>query len=530
MSKDMAQFMDAYVSEVEEHLENLNFCLLKLENEPENSEIINQLFRSAHTLKSSSAAMGFTKISELAHSMEDVLGRLKNKELKASKEIVNILLRCFDALEDMINKVTKGEKEDLNTTQLVVGLKKIMALKQGENLEINENELGETKKKDSSSKIHFIKVPIERLDKLMNLVGELLITKMRFQQIKIQNKLEVLNEPLNELDHLIDNIQFEVMESRLIPIGQIFTRFPRMVRDIADKEGKKINFDIKGNDIELDRSVLDKLADPLVHILRNAVDHGIESKEQRLKSNKKEEGIIKLLARKEKNAVIIEIEDDGGGFDLEQIKQVAVKRNIVSQDEINRMPENKIMMLPFDPNFSTSKKVTEVSGRGVGLDVVNKMVGELNGTIKIESKKGKSSKFILELPLTLAILKCFLIKVGKETYGIPLTNVSRCVQVQQKKIKTIEGHESFVIDEEDLPLLRLKQMFNMESNDPENLTAVVVEKSGDKAGLVVDKILGEQELIIKPLEKSLRKTKGFSGAAILGDGNVALILDINTLI
>jgi len=534
--EDMSKYLEAFSAEAEEHLQNINDNLLELEKNPESQEIIDQLFRSSHTLKSSSAAMGFMKISELAHSMEDVLGRLKNKELTANTDIIDLLLKSFDALETMVNQVVSGEKENVNTPILISKLKRVLempAMKTEDIEDVEElgkegklkNIEGEESKGLSATEtlktVKFIKVGVERLDKLMNLVGELLISKMKLEQIKTTYKVKGLDESVDELDRLISDVQHEVMQSRLIPIGQIFNRFPRMIRDLSEKENKKINLIMKGEEIELDRSIIDKIGEPLVHLLRNSIDHGIEESK---------DGEIRLIAKKERNAVIIEVEDNGQGFDIEKIKKVALEKGVVNEKQLAGMSDKKIMMIPFHPNFSTAKKVTEVSGRGVGLDVVKTKIEEMNGNVKVESEKGKGTKIILELPLTLAIIQCFLIKIGKEVYGIPLNNVVRTVRINEEDIKTIENHETFILDEEDIPLLRLQNLLKLEYKRGETVVVVIVEKGEDKAGLTVDKIIGQQELIIKPLEKSIKKTKGFSGSTILGDGSVVLIIDVNTLI
>lgn len=530
---DMSEYLDEYVKEAEEHLDNLNSALLGLEKNPDNLELINEMFRSAHTLKSSSAAMGFVKMSELAHKMEDALGRLKNEELKATSHIVDLLLDCFDGLEAMANQVKKGEKEDREIEPLVKELVKLMEIDSSDNFKYEGFEGKDSSIGAAESKtVSYVKVGVESLDKLMNLVGELLISKMRLRQVRTENNSASLNESLGQLDLLIADLQFEVMKIRMVPVGHVFKRFPRMVRDLSEKESKKIDFVMQGEDIELDRTILDKLGEPLVHLLRNAVDHGVELPEDRVKNGKSENGTLKLVAKKDKNTVIIEIIDDGDGFDKERIREVAVSKGMYSEAEMGRMVEKDVLMLPFMPQFSTAKKVTDVSGRGVGLDVVKTKIEGLNGKVSVESKKGGGTKFILELPLTLAIIQCFLVQVGKDYYGIPLANVVRSVRLNVKNIKTITGHETFLFEGEDISLSRFDSLFNFSTNEKtedENLTVVVVETANEKVGLVVNKIIGEQELIIKPLDKSLKNTNGLSGATILGDGSVILILDLNTL-
>ncbi len=545
--EDMSKYLDVYLSEAEEHLENLNSSLLKLEDQPNNKELINSLFRSAHTIKGDSAAMGFQKISKLAHSIEDVLGLFKDQKLIANKRVIDLLFKSFDALEFMIKEVGKGKKESFDIDPLIEKLKLIETFSESKGKTsaespsvcslTNEDHMEGAEGVELAYNPHllktvkFIKVNIELLDKLMNLVGELLIVKMMLEQIRTENHLEILNEPLDRLNHLLSEAQFEVMQARLIEICQVFNRFPRMIRDISKKENKKVNFIIEGGNIKLDRSVIDKLAEPLIHILRNAIDHGIEPPEERKKRGKKEVGTLKLKARKERNTAVIEIEDDGNGFDVAKIKAVAVKKGIISREEAEKLTHKQILMLPFRPNFSTAEKVTDVSGRGVGLDVVKNMIESLNGSVRVESETGKGTKFVLELPLTLAIIQCFLVRVGDQTYGIPLSNVVRVLNIERKRLKQIGDYETFILDEEDIPLLRLSKLLGIIAKEDKNrIKIVLVEKERDQLGLVVDKIIGKRELKIKPLDKTLKRTRYFSGTTILGDGSIALIIDVNSLL
>ncbi|HIE33725.1 MAG TPA: chemotaxis protein CheA, partial [Candidatus Altiarchaeales archaeon] len=343
-------------------------------------------------------------------------------------------------------------------------------------------------------------------------------------------KIKEFEKTIDQLSMLTEDIQYEVTEARMIPIGQVFNRFPRMVRDIAKKEKKKVDFSIEGSNIKLDRTILDKIGEPLIHLLRNAVDHGIETPEGRRKSGKDETGKIKLSARREKNSVIIEVTDDGAGFNPNRIREVAIKKGIINEKEAKSMSRKEIFELPFLPTFSTSEKVTDISGRGVGLDVVKTRIEEMSGSIKMENQTGKGTRFILELPLTLAIIKCLLVCAGENKYAIPLINISRIVKVKSDGIKHMEGNEIFILDQEDIPLFRLRELFNIPLDRRGDIITVIVERSDGKVGLGVDRIVGEQELIIKPVAKALKKIKGIAGATILGDGQPALVLDVATLI
>ncbi len=385
--------------------------------------------------------------------------------------------------------------------------------------------------KTAIKSVQSVRVSIERLDSLMNLVGELIINKIRLMQLATVHKLDVLEETLASLNRLTNELQEEIMASRMVPIEQIFNRFPRMVRDLAKKEGKEIELVLEGGDIELDRTVLDEIGDPLVHILRNCVDHGIESPENRKQAGKNPRGTIRLIARREKNHVVIEATDDGKGMDPQKFRETAVRKGLLTQEEAVKLSDNEAINLSFMPGFSTAEKVTDVSGRGVGMDVVRTKIGSMGGSIKLESAKGTGTKIILKLPLTVAIIHSLMVKVGKDVYAVPITNVVRDLSIKKDQIKTIRGEEVIMIRGEVLPIIRLHKLFGIDTNGSEDLLVVVVERGGSNVGLVVDQVIGQQEVILKNLENHILKgVRGFAGATILGDGNVALILDVGTLL
>lgn len=403
-----------------------------------------------------------------------------------------------------------------------------------------EEETGESrqcssavKRSESVKSIQSVRVNIERLDNLMNLVGELIINKIRLNQLASDLNAKSLDESLANLDRLTNEIQNEVMEARMVPIDQVFSRFPRMVRDLAKSEGKQVNLVIEGKEIELDRTVLDEIGDPLVHLLRNAVDHGIEPTEERIRLGKPEAGFVGLSASRQRNSVIIEVEDDGKGMDPAHLRDIAVKKGIMSREEVDKLSDTDALNLIFVAGFSGAKVVTDVSGRGVGMDAVKAKIEALGGTVKVSSVPGQGSSIKLQLPLTVAIIQSLMVTIAGETYAIPLANVVRDVGIKASDIKTIEGKEVILLRGEVLPLLRLRDVLECpgEAEKKENLIVVVVERMGSNIGFVVDQLLGQQEVIIKTLDnKLLKNTKGFAGATILGDGSVALILDIATMI
>lgn len=379
--------------------------------------------------------------------------------------------------------------------------------------------------------VQTVRVGIERLDSLMDLVGELVINKIRLMQLTSENNFHILEETLASLDRLTNELQEEVIASRMVPMEQIFNRFPRMVRDIAKKEAKEIELIMTGSDIELDRTVQDEVGDPLVHILRNCMDHGIEPPEIRKQQGKNSMGTITLTARREKNYVVIEIEDDGKGMDPEKFREVVVKKGIMTKEEVARLSDTEVLNISYLPGFSTAEKVTEVSGRGVGMDVVKTKIESMGGTVSIESKIGKGTKISLKLPLTVAIIQSQMVQVGKDIYAIPISNVIRGVAIRKDQIKTIRSEEVVIVRGEVVPLVRLHKLFGLDSNCSNGLIVVMVERNGINVGLVVDRLIGKQEIIIKNLDnRFLKGLKGFAGATIMGDGNVALILDVGTLL
>ena len=526
MKEGMQEYMKLYLKEAEELLQSLNSALLEFEKNPGREDLIKEIARCVHTLKSNSASMGFNKIANLSHSVEDALMMLRETKIEASDAIINTLFECFDYLEVSIEKVSNGEEEPDNSA-LLKKLEKIKSrdIKQDEPMGA---ELAE--KPHTIKAVRSIKVDVEVLDKLMDLVGELLITTMRFQNLNEKYKIKEFDRSISQLSILTEDIQYEVTEARMIPVGQVFNRFPRMVRDLAKREGKKVDFIMEGSDIKLDRTVLDQIGEPLIHLLRNSIDHGIETPEERKKAGKPETGKIQLIARREKNSAIIEVIDDGAGFDPERIRQVAIQRGIITEEEGKTMSKKDLLDIPFLPTFSTSEKVTDVSGRGIGLDVVKNRIEGLNGSMRMESETGRGTKFTLELPLTLAIIKCLLVYVGEERYALPLMNILRIVSIESTDIQHIEGNEVFILDNEDIPLIRLRDVFNLPPKDDDKLTVIIIERGGEKNGIAVDEIIGQQELIIKSVAKTLKKVKGIAGATILGDGYPALVLDIGGLI
>ena len=568
---DISKFKDVYISEAEDHLQKLNDNMLSFEKDQTNLKLLDELMRSSHTLKSSSAAMGYKKTSFLTHVMEDIFDYARNKYLVIDKKTIASLFDTVDALTKSINEIKKSGKEfdvDPYTQNLKdetgvqtegTGVsprdkdgKPILKKKIDKVPKVDSNQTTEIKKKGvfplggelaaDFEKVQFIKVPIHRLDSLMDLMEELIIDKMRLQNtidsvvkrenltaVEIVEKYPLLPKIKPTVDHLsrlITSIQYQIMESRLVPLEQIFARFPRLVRDMAAESSKEIDLKLIGNDIELDRTVVDKLGEPLIHLIKNAVDHGIETK-----------GTLSVRATREKEVANVIVEDSGSGIPWQKVAESAVKKGIVTRASTDRHELEKLL---FHPKLSTSEKVTQNSGRGIGLSVVKEFVERINGRVIVESPLEKGgTRFTLELPLTLAIINALLVSIKNSTYALPFTSVDKSVHIPLKEIKSMADQDIAVVGGVDIPLIHVNKLFTKneygineqsEENIKNGLYTVIVRKGKDLAGIVVDKLENEQEIIVKPLSPILRKVKGFSGSTILGDGTSALIIDINTLL
>ena len=379
-----------------------------------------------------------------------------------------------------------------------------------------------------------VRVDIEKLDVLMNLVSELIIAKNGLVSIGAQSSdvRNGFNEQIEYLESITTNLHESVMKVRMVPIESVVNRFPRMIRDLSKKLNKKMELYMSGEDTELDRTVIDEIGDPLMHILRNSADHGIESKEDRIAAGKPEIGSIYLDAYQEGNNVIISCRDDGGGINIEKVKSKALEKGTITPEQAETMTDKDYIDLLFRPSFSTADKITDVSGRGVGLDVVKSKIEALGGDIECTTVLGEGSKFIIRLPLTLAIIQALMVEVGKEKYAIPLGNIQTIEDVEYSDIKYVQTNEVINLRGNVIPLVRLRDILDVEplEEKPDSLTVVIIAKGEKMVGLVVDNLIGQQEIVIKPLGKYININKIISGATILGDGEVALILDVNTLV
>jgi len=628
---DASKYMKAFIAEAKENLQNMNRALLELEKDPGRRDLLDEMFRHAHTIKGGAASIGYEDISTLAHQMESLMDRLRSQNIKPDSSVMDILFETLDLLEMLVGNVAKKKKGEIEIAPLMNKLKTMSvggaaskrkmakeapapaepdkdALKKKQyNIQIkiklkencifksvrafmvlkNLGKIGEIastvpeareiedEKFDQSFTVFFateeneekirkvvesiaeidsvdissvgrqsikapvlsetetVRVDIERLNKLMNLMGELLTDKIRLIRIDSIHKIPELTETIDHLGRLINDIQYEVMQTRLVPVDLIFNRFPRMVRDLSRKEKKKIDLIIEGTEIEVDRTILDKISDPLIHLLRNAVDHGTEPAKERKNAGKPETATISLTASRQKEHVVIEVSDDGKGIDPDQILDIAIKKGMITTEEGAKLNDKEKLMLICTPGLSTNEEATDVSGRGVGVDVVKTTMESLGGTVTIDSEKGKGTKFTLKIPLTMAIARGLLVKVRQETYVVPLANVQEIVSIKVDDVKMIKGEEAILLRGGVVPLIRLARILELDLNNEETkleFPALVVEVYGKRAGLVVDSMLGQQEIVIKSLEGYMKGIKGYAGATILGDGKVAFILDVASLI
>lgn len=712
---DVSQYLEIFLDETNEHLQNLNTQILSLEQDPENMDTINEIFRAAHSLKGMAGTMGYKRMQTLTHDMENVFSEVRNGNIKVKADMIDVLFQCLDALEEYNTNIRESSDEGTNDNgALIKRLNDIMsdgsedssasagqtqapqaqaaagaavggfvgiklnesqqnvlseAIKQGKSVygltvKVQEScilkaaraflvfkaieETSEIIVSDPSSQdiedekfdLHFsliivseadlnevltaarsvseiedvsgsvlnlddvgaaeieeshaaetegaaaeapaqtaqpapaaqapaetpaaapaesaqtpaptpapaakkapvnkpvvnrtVRVDIEKLDTLMNLVSELIIAKNSLVSASAMsgNSSQAVNEQIEYLESVTTSLHESVMKVRMVPIESTVNKFPRMVRDLQKKLGKKMELYMSGEETELDRTVVDQIGDPLMHLLRNSADHGLESAAVRKERGKPEVGSIFLDAYQDGNNVVIEVRDDGNGIDTKAVKNKAIERGVITPEQGEAMSEKEIIDLLFNAGFSTAKVVSDVSGRGVGLDVVKSMIESLSGEVEVKSKLGEGSTWTIRLPLTLAIIQALMVEIGNEKYAIALGSIQTIEDILPSDVNLVQAKEVIQLRDLVIPLIRLNEILDIPSKkDPEENLVVVVVKKGDKlAGLVVDELIGQQEIVIKSLGKYISKCKIISGATVLGDGEVALILDANSLI
>lgn len=515
-------FFDAYREEADENLQKLNERLVAYEDTGD-EEDLHELFRATHTLKSSSQSMGFDTVGELAHAMEDVFDALRNEDIAPDDDLFALLYSGVDTLEAMIQHVEAEQEEpDTDVSDL---LKQLKRAEEGKDIEpVEQDETGE----NAFSDITEIKVDADRLDTLMNATGELLITEKKLRELLTPLDDREVEAAMDRFRRLGEDIQHNVSRARMVPVSQVFDRYPRVVRDIAHELGKDVDFEIEGRELRMDRTVLDEIGEPIIHLLRNAIDHGIEPASEREDAGKNPTGTVRLTAERAGNEAVIAVEDDGAGIDVEQVRETAIENGVVTREEAEDLSRDEVLRLLFNPALSTTEEVTQYSGRGVGLSTVKTTTERLQGTYSIDSDTGKGTRIEMRMPLSLAIVKCFVIEVGERRFGIPINPIRRCISIDQDDIKMLENAEVFLHDGEEVPLIRLGDLFDIETRKQEQYTVVLVRIGQEQAGLVVDAIIDVQDFVIKNID--LVDTEGVAGSSILSDGTPIIILEVSTLL
>ncbi|ABK98506.1 chemotaxis protein CheA [Pelobacter propionicus] len=578
------ELLEGFLSETAELLEKLDDDLVALEKSSDDADLLNRIFRSIHTVKGASSFLGFDLLVKVTHKTEDVLNRLRKGELQVTPEIMDVILEATDLVKVLVSDIKAGEiqEREIDGTiakllpllvETVVDVQPQVEAPPSEPAESAVPSVAEAaapaepsppqdapsapqqklggdvvmKKSpappkpaegrgDDLSDNTTVRVDIKRLDDLMNQVGELVLERNRMIQINQNLQQEDFskvdfNEEFGKLtkrmNFVTSELQMQVLKMRMLPVEKVFKKFPRIVRSMARDLGKEVDLHIFGEETELDRSVVDEIGDPLIHLIRNAMDHGLEMPEQRLASGKPRVGNLVLSAVHEGNQIIISIKDDGNGIDTDRVGRKALEKGLVTEEQLAAMSQREMFDLIFLPGFSTKDKANDLSGRGVGMDVVKTNIKKLNGLIEIKSEKGQGSEFILRLPLTLAIIQSLLVEVEGEVYSIPLSSVLETLRVDQRQFHIIGGQEVLKLRDMVLPLVRLERVFGVQRcGEPDDFCYIVVVGSADKRmGLVVTRLVGQQEVAIKSLGNYLANIPGIAGSTILGDGRVALIID-----
>ncbi|MFZ5917573.1 MAG: chemotaxis protein CheA [Chloroflexota bacterium] len=645
---DMSQYKALFVSEAIEHLQVVNHKLVELERNPQSDEALEQIFRSAHTIKGMAATMGYADLAQLAHALEDVLDRVRQGERAVTPHLMERLFSGVDGLSALVSSVAADQPSDLDVQTLIERIHQaatppqimpsdgplppggavqpsgalLVRVQLADDCQMKSlrtymvlerlRELGEIAATEPEAEIlagadidsfdvflrsgmpsehiktaieniseveavsvsshepvesapiapaaaeqsampetaasppassGMIRVNVQHLDLLLNLVSELVIS--RGQLVEAIRALEVfarqndgaeesllaLNEALDHHDRTLGHLHESVLQVRMVPVSQIFDRFPRMVRDLLHELGKEAEFEIEGREVEMDRAALEALSDPLMHLLRNAIDHGLEPPWERQRAGKPARGVLRLVARRERGQAIIEVQDDGRGMDVDRIVDAAITRGLVARERAHELNRDQILMFICQPGFSLADEVTAVSGRGVGMDVVRRQVEALRGALEIHTLPGRGSTFRLSLPLSLALTQALIVDLMGERYAVPLHYIERTVEVDYERVQQLHRWELLQLDDEILPLFRLAHLLGLPaSNGAQERQALVVRRGEQKMGLLVDDLLDKQTIVVKPLPESLAGLPGLSGTTVIGNGQVMLILDLPSLI
>ncbi|MGB9710036.1 MAG: chemotaxis protein CheA [Thermodesulfovibrio sp.] len=557
MADEMDEIINEFIVEAEEILEQIDPLFVELESKGEDPEIINEIFRGMHTLKGAAGFLGFQNVVDVAHRAETILKKVREGEISISPELTDAILKAVDTLKILISHIKAREepKEDikpildlLDSALQKASQKKVSetgeVIEKVEKIESQEVEVKTTEPRESTAQapkekeVSTLRVDVERIDKVMDLAGEIVLARNRL--LNLSNKLEAkyagdehiegLVETTAFLDRVTSDLQLAVMKMRMQPLQKVFVKFPRMVRDLARTLGKEVDLEIIGEDTEVDKSVIEHIGDPLVHIIRNSIDHGIETPEERISKGKPSKGKIVINAYQKGTQIVIDISDDGKGIDVEAVKAKAITKGLITLEEAEKLSEEAIINLIFLPGFSTKDVSTELSGRGVGMDVVKSNVAKLNGYVEIFTEKDKGTTFRISLPLTLAIIQAMMVQVGQEVYAIPQSMIEETLRVDINEIKEVTGQKVLTVRNRVLPLFMLNEILGAFGSAENQRKYVLVASVGDKRFCIsVDSVLGQEEIVIKTINGVDSEECGIMGATITGDGKVVLILDLALL-
>jgi two-component system chemotaxis sensor kinase CheA len=537
MEMDDDLLVQTFAAESEENLAAIEQALIALERDPDDEEALRAIFRAAHTIKGNAATLGFRTVAEFAHLFEDVLDRLRKRELRFATALASELLAAVDVIRQSIPGVIAGQTTLAEKASVVAA-----ALRQHLAEETSAPALapggeagpGATAGPHAGPAVaaRSLRVDVEKLDRMLRLAGEIAVARGRQRALleaSGQGATEAL-EAHHEVDRLFLDLQEQIMQARMVPVGPVFRRHERTIRDIALTHGKQAQLCVEGDDVEVDTAVVEHMRDPLTHMIRNALDHGIEAPQRRAAAGKARAGRVTLRARRDAGSIVIEVTDDGAGLDLDRIRRVAAERGI----DVGRLREAELKALIFHPGFSTAPEVTDLSGRGVGLEVVRRNVELLRGSITVDSEPGAGTTVSIRLPLTLAIIDGFSVGVGEETYVVPLDAVVECIELPREVGERSAGCGIIEVRGAALPFLRLRELFGLPTPARGRENVVVVrqegESSGQLAGIAVDALFGRSQTVIKPLGQMFRGVPGVAGSTILGSGRIALILDVPALL
>ncbi|HEY3114374.1 MAG TPA: chemotaxis protein CheA [Gemmatimonadaceae bacterium] len=532
---DTGRYARLFLSESREHLTEINSALLELERGGSDTAIA-RLFRSVHTMKGMGAAMGYTSVGELSHELETLLDKLRNGTIAVTRPIIDTLFASVDSLEQAVDLATASTPQQLDVKAIIARIQQAASEETPQTF-TSEFAITTTDKREQASSPgvpqkapRHIRVDSKRLDTLMTVVGELVIARDRIAKIAEQIGDQSLLEATLRASQILANLQNEIMTSRMVPVWQVFERFPRVVRDTARALGKEVEFKIEGREIELDRSMLDEMGEPVLHLLRNSLDHGIETPEERERAGKPRVATLILTAERDRATVLIRVTDDGRGIDQSRVLPRAKKLGLIDQDT-TKLSEQELVAIISRPGFSTAEKVTEISGRGVGFDIVANRVRALGGSLEVHTDAGLGTSVSMRLPLTLAISRALLAKVDKEVYAIPLTHVLETFSLSQPMLFESKGRQVVAIRDDLFPAIWLRERVGLP--DPPSAASgqvVLVELAERRAALIVDEFVGQQEIVVKQFDGVNGSKTLFSGATILGDGSPALIVDASSLL